>query len=203
MRLAIGFASLLFLAACVSQPDSGPTSQPSTDAAGQNVSALDCSTPPTDALLIEACTQTIESGQLSDGDLAIAYNLRGAAYIRQGQDALAIDDFSEAIRLNPEFAKPYINRGAAYFNSGQSQLALQDLENAVRLDPEDDAGHFNRGILYFDQGDYDRALEDLNEAIRLRPDNPAAYNIRGIIYSALDDAERARADFETAEQLSS
>ena len=44
---------------------------------------------------------------------AAAYNRRGIAYGKKGEFDKAIADFTEAIRLKPDFAVAYLNRGIA------------------------------------------------------------------------------------------
>jgi tetratricopeptide (TPR) repeat protein len=60
-------------------------------------------TPPD--LGIAACTRQIQSGRYEN--LAWLYNNRGSAYSAKGEHYRAIQDFDEAIRLDPEFANAY------------------------------------------------------------------------------------------------
>ena len=49
----------------------------------------------------------------------------------------AIDDFSQAIKLDPKWAKPYNNRGQAYLYSKQFQKAIDESTTAsVSVDPQ-------------------------------------------------------------------
>ena len=57
----------------------------------------------------------------------MAYSNRGRAYASLGQPERAMEDFDEAIRLDPELAPAYYNRGSLYGNLGQPQRAIQDL----------------------------------------------------------------------------
>ena len=66
------------------------------------------------ATRIAGCTALIKSGQNTTENLSVIYNYRGTAYSRKGDHALAIQDFSEAIRLNPHSASAYYGRGFAY-----------------------------------------------------------------------------------------
>ena len=64
-------------------------------------------------------------------------------YFVLGHHDLAIEDCSEAIRLNPSFAAAYNNRGNAYRILGQQELAIRDYEEATRLDPNDEGACYN------------------------------------------------------------
>jgi hypothetical protein len=62
----------------------------------------------------------------------LAFYDRGTAYGRKGQPALAILNFDQAIRLNPNFAQAFYNRGTAYGRNGQPNRAIEDYDQAIR-----------------------------------------------------------------------
>lgn len=89
---------------------------------------------------IQACTAIIKSGKENKNDLSIAYNNRGIGYDSKGQFDTAIENFDQAIRINPNSALAYYNRGVAYtnrgnwFNSFEDRLrGLQDINKATSL----------------------------------------------------------------------
>ncbi len=86
-------------------------------------------------LTISGCTAMIRSGQYSGRNLLVAYYNRGLAYHRLGDHARAIEDFDQAIRLDPGLAIPYNDRGAAYRKLGDPARAIKDYDQALRLDP--------------------------------------------------------------------
>src|SRR5262249_42968739 len=65
-------------------------------------------------MMISACSASIQAGKLTDQALAEAFYRRGIAYNRKRQYPRAIEDFDQAIRLNPNFAAAYGGRGNAY-----------------------------------------------------------------------------------------
>jgi tetratricopeptide (TPR) repeat protein len=53
---------------------------------------------------------------------------------RQEKDfECAIDDFSRAIDVMPDFAKAHNNRGEAYSAKGETDLAVKDFTNAIKI----------------------------------------------------------------------
>ena len=64
-----------------------------------------------------------------------AYINRGNAYGQKGASEKAIADFTEAIRLNPNYAAAYNNRGLAYGQNGASATAITDFTEPLRLNP--------------------------------------------------------------------
>src|SRR5215470_3615918 len=131
---------------------------------------------------IAACTRAIEDSRTSTEKRSKLYNNRGAAFGRKGQPDRAIEDFDEAIRLNPDFAEAFFNRGIAYANNGQTDHAIQDYDQAIRLNPNHAEAFYNRGYSYADKRQSDRAIQDYDEAIRLNPNYAEAFHNRGIAY---------------------
>jgi tetratricopeptide (TPR) repeat protein len=86
---------------------------------------------------IRLYTRAIESGGLSDQNLAVAYANRGSAKDDSGRTDQAVKDFNRALELDPDHAEAYYNRSFAYEKKGLIPLAVADMEKAVRLAPDD------------------------------------------------------------------
>jgi len=67
---------------------------------------------------IRGCTALINAENETTPLRAVAHNNRGDAYIAQGNLEAAINDYDQAIGLNPDFARPFNNRGFAYLKKG-------------------------------------------------------------------------------------
>ena len=65
--------------------------------------------------------------------LAMACSNRGSAYHETGQIDRAIDDYTEAIRLNPSLGEAFYNRATALAALGKIAEARQDLQQAEAL----------------------------------------------------------------------
>ncbi len=129
---------------------------------------------------IGGCTAAIRSGQWQGKELAWAYNHRGAAYRRDIDDAVqAIEDFDQALRLDPSYALAYYNRGLAYKNLGEYRRAIEDFDQLLRLYPDDAYAYYDRGLAYDLLGDHARAIEDYDQTLRLDPDDSNAYTEAG------------------------
>ena len=113
---------------------------------------------------IVACTRNIQSGRFIGQNLAVAFTNRGLAYKRKGQWDRAIADFSEAIRLKPDFAEAFNNRGNIYYGKGQFDRAIKDYDKAIHLKPEDGQIFADRGLAYEKKGAPDQALRDFTRA---------------------------------------
>ena len=62
------------------------------------------------------------------------------AFSGQGLNEKAIEDFSQALRFEPDLARAYLLRGRAYEKDGQYGKALTDYEQYVKLAPRDPQG---------------------------------------------------------------
>src|SRR5271157_5169359 len=59
----------------------------------------------------------------------------GMASLKRQEYDKAINDFSEAIRLDPNYVPAYVSRGNAYGTHGAVDKAINDFTEAIRLDP--------------------------------------------------------------------
>ena len=68
-------------------------------------------------------------------DHAETYNNRGITYCQEGEYNQAIDSFSKAVELDPNYVEVYNNRGVAYYYKGDFDLAIQEFNQAIRRKP--------------------------------------------------------------------
>lgn len=150
---------------------------------------------------IVACTALIVSGRIQRAALAEAYSRRGLAYYSLGQNARAIVDFDQVIKLKPNDVLAYVIRGDGYGLLGQHARAIVDIDQVIKLRP-DFAGAYNaRGDEYSSLGQYARAIVDFDRAIWLKPDFADAYYNRGVACAKLGKSGLAAADKAKAHAL--
>lgn len=127
---------------------------------------------------------------------------KGYVLAENGDYQTAIANYTEAIRLNPDYALAYNNRGFAHHNLGNSQRAIADYTRSIELDnPEPYLAHYNRGIVYAENGQHDAAIADFTEAIGYNPRDPKIYYNRGNAKSFSGDTDGAIADYDAAIQI--
>ncbi|MBI5748845.1 MAG: tetratricopeptide repeat protein [Nitrospinae bacterium] len=111
----------------------------------------------------------------------------------------AIEAYTKAIALDPNYAAAYGNRGLAYDDKGQYDRAIEDYNKVIASDPNDALAYNNRGVVYGkEKGQYDRAIEDYNKVIALNPNHAQAYSMRGATYALSGNMGRAISDWQKA-----
>jgi Tfp pilus assembly protein PilF len=132
---------------------------------------------------------------------AIAYTHRGLAYSVAHDNDRAIQDYAQAIALDPNYAPAYNDLGIACKDKGDYDRAIEDYTQAIRLYPRYAKAYANRGIAYKNKGDIGRAIEDYSRAIAVDPRFAATYNNRGVAYNSQGDHDRAIEDLTQAIKL--
>jgi tetratricopeptide (TPR) repeat protein len=141
------------------------------------------------AVVLAMCSLSV--GLLSSssvaGETAKATEQADAALAKGDYDA-AIRHFDNAIRLAPQFARPYHGRGVAYFRKGLYEKAVASYTEAIRLEPQNDGAMFDRGLARWQNSEPKHAAQDFALAIQVNPMNDNAHN--GLAW-ALSTAPRA------------
>ena len=150
---------------------------------------------------LQSCSSVIADTSRLPEIRADAYLNRGIAQEDLSNLADAIEDYSQAIKLNPEYRALYHYRGLAYDRDGKDDLAIADFSEAIRLDPTDTEALLYRGLIYAAQSDFDKAIADYNTALEHDPENEDALSARGEAYEAKGERDLAIADFRKALEL--
>jgi len=152
---------------------------------------------------IEGCTAVIQAGRETPRIIAEAFVNRANEYRMRERDIdRAIDDYSQAIRLQPDFALAFASRGFTYlFERRDLDRAIKDFDEALRLDRQFANVFYYRAVARSEKGEFERAIEDFDQAIRLRPNFSVAWRDRGQARIALGDQAGGKADLDEAERV--
>jgi tetratricopeptide (TPR) repeat protein len=82
-----------------------------------------------------------------------------------------MEDFNEAIELDPQFDQPYFYRGNLKFGNKDYQGALADYNKAIELNPKFADAFSNRGNLYQKLNQLNNACADWHKAYDLGQPN--------------------------------
>lgn len=152
--------------------------------------------------VVDWMTFVIDRGPRDAIEVPEAYNLRGWSHFKLSQYSNAISDYTNAIELSPEWARPYNNRGVAYQKVSEHEKAIADFTRAINLDePHLDWPFANRGWSHYQLREYNQALSDYDKGISLNPAFNQYYLQRAYTHTALGNVDEAIADFNECVRL--
>jgi Flp pilus assembly protein TadD len=131
----------------------------------------------------------------------IAHNNLGRALERQGRFEEARREFTEAVRLNPDYAEAHSNLGLILGSQGRFAEARAEFSEALRLKPTFADAHINLGVVLIRQGEREAAEAEFTEALRLQPDAADAHYNLGVVLLQQGRLEPARAEFSETLRL--
>jgi tetratricopeptide (TPR) repeat protein len=118
---------------------------------------------------LSACDQVIAKGAGGQElTMADAYLDRGIARSDLNDPKQAIDDYSEALRLQPGHFEAHFDRGLSEVQAGENEQAVSDFSAAIRLKSDADA-YYYRAEAYKQLGDINDATADFSVAFRMNP----------------------------------
>jgi tetratricopeptide (TPR) repeat protein len=141
-------------------------------------------TPTADQSIVEQKIEQAASEPTPTIDALRAEAFMVSAILREKLDHDGrIADYSEAIRLKPDYVEAYNSRGNAYARKNDYQKAFDDYQMALGLNPDYAEAYYNRANIYQEQGDFDAAISDYSEAYRRVPENVDEIANEGLRYA--------------------
>jgi len=114
----------------------------------------------------------------SDRQRAQQANDRGLQLYREKRYDEAAAQFTEALKLRPDFAQAANNLGFVYYRQQRYAEAARWLENTLKIDPSRAVAHLNLGDAYFHAGDKARAKQAYTTYLALQPQGSGAAQAR-------------------------
>lgn len=159
----------------------------------------------TPAEVIDACTRLAETAGEAPENRAIALFNRANIQRGTGKFDPALNDYSDALSLRPDFQQALANRATIWLQKSDLPKALADLDAALKLNPRDAIALRTRAIVRIRQEEPARALPDLAAAIEANPRYASAYQTRCAMLATgvagQPDGAAALADCDTALKL--
>ncbi|MDR2035028.1 MAG: tetratricopeptide repeat protein [Helicobacteraceae bacterium] len=117
---------------------------------------------------------------------------------KSGKFQEAIEQFSNAIKEDPNNVEAYIRRGRSYANIKDYSRAIADFNQAIRIDSSNANAYHSRGNSYYRLGDTNKAIADWTQVIALDPTNAKAYSNRSTAYAKQKNYKNATLDAKKA-----
>ncbi|OGX08899.1 MAG: hypothetical protein A2Z88_10125 [Omnitrophica WOR_2 bacterium GWA2_47_8] len=135
--------------------------------------------------------------------LTIGYISRGNAFALNREYDKAMNDYNQAITLDPYEFRTYINRGYLYYLNEQFARAIDDYNRSIAIYPKWPIAYLNRGLAYSKNGEVDSAIADYTTVLALSPNIAEAHEHRGELYMRKKEYGKAIEDFSRALQFDS
>ena len=107
------------------------------------------------------------------------YTNLGAALIRSGSPAEAIEQFKTALSIKPDYADAHYNLGYALSKQGNLEQGIYHFAETLRLDPDNLRALNNMGVALTLQGRYGEAVNYFEAALKQNPNDADVHNNLG------------------------
>ena len=148
--------------------------------------------------------QNIREAVQQAPDLMDVRRINGYVLESVGNYSQAIDEYKEAIHINPNLTFIYLRIGANYRKLTQYELALEYFAKAAvineQLGVNDPIPYFSIATTYTQMGQFFSAGLNARKGLNFDPDNADAYGRLGIVYHRSRNYEGAIPAFECATQ---
>jgi tetratricopeptide (TPR) repeat protein len=104
-----------------------------------------------------------------------AHDGMGLFLAGQGKNDEAIHQYSEALRIRPDFAEAHNHLGNAYKIQGIPGEAMDHYKEALRIKPEYAEAYYNLGHILAGRGKIADAVKQYSTALKFRPEYPEVH----------------------------
>jgi len=127
----------------------------------------------------------------------------GAAYYQQRQLEIALNEFTAAAKIDPNFSVAYNGLGLVHAALGQDDLAEQNFKRALQLEPNNSESHNNYGSFLCSRNRIDESIKEFVAAVKnpLYVTPAIAYTNAGICSLRKQDVKNAETYFQNALQV--
>lgn len=134
----------------------------------------------------------------SENKAAIEWYNKGEKEYSDKNYEKAIEYYSKAISIDPNFVKAYSKRGGVYGMLERYNEAIADFTKAISIDPNFKWAYFGRGFAYTCLEKYNEAIADYTKTVSIDPNYIDVFYYRGLNYKTIGENEKAHADFRKA-----
>ena len=100
--------------------------------------------------------------------------LRGVELAKEGKTNQAIDEFLNAIEVNPKDTLSRLHLASIYEREGRIDEAIYHLEKVLKFEPRNLTAHNNLGVLYDRKGMSGEAIGEFEALLEIDPKNSLA-----------------------------
>jgi len=109
----------------------------------------------------------------------VLYNISGAANMGLKKFNVAINNYQQALIINPSYADAHYNIGIALDNKADPSAAIDSYKKAIAINPNYADAYNNMGVAMNNKGDFNGAINSYQKVLTIEPNNAQAYNNMG------------------------
>ena len=128
---------------------------------------------------------------LAKDEYEIGYVIRGNIHQEMGQKSEAIEDYTNAIRMNAYLGDAYKKRGGIFESQGNKEAAFKDYSQAISLGVKSYALYKKHGVILMGRSEWSGALKDFIKAYELNNQDNALCGMMGRTYQMLRQSTEA------------
>lgn len=134
---------------------------------------------------------------------ARAHTDLGSVYYQQKQLEIALEEFTQAAKIDPDFALAYNGLGLVHAALGQDDMADANFRKSIQLEPNNSESHNNYGSFLCARNRIDDSIQEFLIAVKnpLYSTPALAYTNAGICSVRKKDMTSAEAYFKKALQI--
>lgn len=141
--------------------------------------------------LLQGCTRDPNVRKLK-------YLKSGEHYAAEGKQQEAIIQFSNAIKIDHNYAAAHYDLAKAYMKLGALSGGYAELQRTVDLDPHNIQAHLDLGALLLAAHQYPRSTNQAKAVLAIQANNPDAFALLSSIALAQEDRQEALAQIQRA-----
>lgn len=136
-------------------------------------------------------------------DSARIHTELGAGYFSQNQITIALEEFTEAVKIDPAYSLAHNGLGMVYSALGEDAKADASFKRAISLDPSNAESRNNYGTFLCSRNRIDESITQFMAAVRnpLYATKDIAYLNAGICSLRKQDIDNAETYFQNALQM--
>ncbi len=154
-------------------------------------------------MLLTACAADRTREAAGSRESARIHTELGAGYYQQGQMAIALEEFTEATTIDPNYAEAYNGLGLVYAKLGADAKADANFKKSLQLEPGNPQSRNNYGSFLCSRNRIDESIVQFKEAVKdpLYTTPGMAYLNAAICSLKKDDEQNAELYLQKALQL--
>ena len=115
---------------------------------------------------------------------------RGESFLNDEHYNEALEEFQNAIDIEPDYARAYFGRGHVYRRTQRYANAITEFQQAINFNRNYKEAHYGLALAYFQSGDNSRAEASANAALRIDPSYRPARELLDFIMSTAPPSVR-------------